>query len=97
MKKSCLVGSLCAFIFSALSTSANASLVVPAGLNPGDAYHVIFVSSTGSVATSSDISSYDAFVQNVANNAGIGTGIGVDWSVVGSTPTVDAVESPLIC
>jgi len=64
MKYPCLLGRFAACAFSALSTIVNASLVVPAGLNPGDAYHVIFVSSTTRDATSSNIADYDALTKN---------------------------------
>ena len=73
-------------------SSANASLVVPVGLNPGDIYHVIFVSSTKRDAISSDIADYDAHVQAAADAAGIGTSIGVNWLALGSTPSVNAKD-----
>jgi hypothetical protein len=92
MNKSSLFGALCAFVFTVLPTTVNASLVVPAGLNPGDAYHVIFVSSTSRNSTSSNIADYDAHVQAAAEAAGIGVSAGIDWLVVGSTPTVSAID-----
>jgi ABC-type uncharacterized transport system permease subunit len=70
MDKSRLLGAVSAFILAVLATTANASLVVPAGLNPGDAYHVIFVSSTSRDSTSSDISRYDSHVQAAADAVG---------------------------
>lgn len=88
MKKSRLLGAMCTFAIAVLSTSVNATLIVPAGLSPGDIYHVIFVSSTTRDGTSSDIAEYDAHVQAAADTAGIGTTIGVDWLAVGST-TID--------
>jgi hypothetical protein len=72
--------------------SANASLVVPVGLNPGDTYHVIFVSSTVRDATSSNITDYDAHVQAAADVAGIGTSIGVNWLALASTESISAKD-----
>ena len=98
MHTSRLMGAVCAFVFAVLATTANAALVVPNGLSPGDKYHVIFVSSTTRDATSSDIEDYDAHVQAAADAAGIGSTIGLnDWRAVGSTTTVDAIDhlSPL--
>ena len=93
MKKSHRLGAACAFILAVLSTSVNASLVVPAGLSPGDKYHVIFVSSTTRDATSSDIADYDAHVQAAEDAAGIGNTIGLNgWLAVGSTTTIDAID-----
>lgn len=92
MKKSRLLDAVCALLFSFSITSiSEAALVVPADLNPGDKYHVMFVTTTRTTATSSDITFYDGIVQADADTAGIGTSIGLDgWKVAASTPTVDA-------
>ena len=86
-----------AFAFALIAPLANAALVEPAGLNPGDTYHVIFVSSTTRDATSADILDYDAHVNAAADGAGIGSGIGLDWRALGSTTSVSAYDhlSPL--
>ncbi len=91
MKKSRLFGGVCIFTIVILSTSVNASLVVPAGLNPGDSYHVVFVSSTDGLPLSSSIAHYDTHVQNAADAAGIGTSIGLAWRAIVSTETVNAI------
>jgi len=84
---------LLAAVAIALSApSANAALAVPAGLNPGDTYHVIFVSSTMRDATSTNILDYDAHVTAAANAAGIGSGIGLEWRALGSTTSVSAYD-----
>jgi len=90
MKKMRFFGGICIFIIAIVSTSVNASLVVPASLNPGDSYHVVFVSSTTGSPLSSDINYYDTHVQNAADAAGIGTSIGLTWRAIVSTETVDA-------
>lgn len=97
MKYSRLLCVLCTFVTSIFSNFANASLVVPADLSPGDRYHVIFVSSTTRDTLSSNIADYDSHVQAAADAAGIGTSIGLDWLAVGSTSSMDAIDhlSPL--
>jgi len=75
-----------------LATTVQAALVVPAGLNTGDPYHVIFVSSTIRDATSSNIADYDTHVQSAANAAGIGASLSVSWLALGSTLTVDVFD-----
>jgi hypothetical protein len=57
---------------------------------PGDSYRLAFVSSATTQATSTDISTYNAFVQGVANAAGLGA---ATWKVIGSTATVDARDN----
>ncbi|MCH7228481.1 sialate O-acetylesterase [Haloferula sp. A504] len=62
----------------------------PATFDPwqeGDAYRLAFVTSATTDAISTDISTYDAFVQGLAVAAGLGD---VKWKVIGSTATVDA-------
>ena len=67
------------------------------GINPvtglawaaGDTYRIVFVTSTATDATSSDIATYNAFVQSHATSAGLGAG----WTVIGSTSTVDAIDN----
>lgn len=68
------------------------ALVVPHGLGPGDAYHVIFVSSTTRDALSTNIADYDAHVQAAADVAGIGSSLGITWLAVASTSTVNAFD-----
>ncbi|MFK7790083.1 MAG: PEP-CTERM sorting domain-containing protein [Phycisphaeraceae bacterium] len=68
------------------------------GINPatgvqwaaGDEYRLTFVSSTRTTASSADITTYNTFIQNTANAAGLG---GVTWYAVGSTSTVDAIDN----
>ena len=43
-------------------------IIVPPGLNPGDKYRLVFVTSTTTDATSPDISYYNSFVTNVADD-----------------------------
>ena len=79
----------------------------PPGLNPGDMYQLIFVTSSTLTAGSNNIADYNGFVSDVADEAGIGptmfsnspTGAPIEWTVVGSTadnendPAVDAIDN----
>ncbi len=55
------------------STPAKADVMTPAGLVPGDTFQIVFVTSTTTTATNSDISYYDNFVTNLAGAAGLTT------------------------
>jgi hypothetical protein len=92
MKKSRLLGVVCGCIFAFITTTVNASLVVPVGLNPGDKYHVIFTTSDEIQSMSTDIAFYDAHVQAAAETAGIGASAGINWLALGSTSSVNAID-----
>lgn len=84
---------------SASPISAAPVTFIPVGLNPGDTYHLVFVTSMSRNATSVNINDYDMFAQGAADAAGIGTGspIGnINWRVIGSTSTVDAIAHTTI-
>jgi PEP-CTERM motif len=76
---------------SAIGT-ASAGLIVstPAGLNPGDHFRIMFVTTGTTAATSSNISTYDAFVNSDANGATY-NGSTISWQAIGSTSTVNAI------
>ncbi len=84
------------FVASMISTSAYAVLFVPVGLAPGDSYQLAFVTSVDTNATSSDINSYNSFVQAAADAAGIGSSEGVTWSAIASTSAVDANTNAVV-
>ncbi len=75
-----------------LSATAYSSItLVPTDLNPGDTYHLAFVTSTTRDATSSNIADYDAFRQPRTGRAGGGLE-NISWKVTGSTATVNAID-----
>ncbi len=80
--------SLCIILLMS-SIQVRAGLIVPADLNPGDVYHVIFASSTKRDATSSDIADYDTHVTNAAIAAGLSS---VSWLALASTATVNVKD-----
>lgn len=67
-------------------------LATPSGLNPGDKFRFIFVTDGVTPATSSDISTYNLFVQSDAAGATY-NGVTVNWKAIGSTPTVNARDN----
>jgi hypothetical protein len=79
-----------------LDLTANGG-INPATGNPwalGDTYRLIFVTRGTTVATSTDISTYNAFVQSEANASTAFPTLGsVSWSVVGSTAAVAARDN----
>ncbi len=50
------------------------------GLNPGQQYAFVFVTSTLTAATSNNIATYNTFVQNLANANSIGTSLSMTWN-----------------
>jgi hypothetical protein len=74
-----------------LASVAWADIVTPPGLNPGDQFRIIFVSSDTHDATSSDIGVYDQFIRDLATAAGLTyNGASVTWFALGSTDSVAA-------
>ncbi len=62
----------------------------------GDTYRFAFITSATSTAESTDISTYNAFVQGLANATtvyDIGEDEGITWKVIGSTVDVNAVDN----
>jgi hypothetical protein len=80
------------FCVAGAAQAAPVSLATPAGLNPGDTFRFLFVTSTTRNATSTDIADYNAFVNTDAGGATYG-GTTVNWNAVGSTSTVDARDN----
>jgi hypothetical protein len=67
------------------------TLTTPAGLAPGDTFRFVFVTDGTTTAVSSDISTYDAFVQAQAGGATY-DGATVTWQAIGSTASVNAID-----
>ncbi len=75
-----------------------AGAVVPAGLSPGDKYHLVFVTDGTIDALSSDINVYNNFVQSEAalNPSLTGTDMGVQWKALASTPSINARDNAVV-
>lgn len=76
-----------------LGGKAEAGIILqtPAGLNPGDQFRVVFVTDGTRDATSTNIADYDSFV-NAEAGAATYNGVVVNWLVIGSTDSVDAID-----
>ncbi len=72
-----------------------ASVYVPPGLNPGELYHLAFVTSGAMRGVSHEIAVYNQFVQEQAalNPSLTGTDMGVVWRAIASTPRVGAQDN----
>ena len=93
--KHALCGLLSGLLLLAAGTrTLQAAVIAPAGLNPGDQFRIMFLTSGTRNATSSDISVYDAFVTAAALAGGLTTygGNPVAWQVFGATPTVSGIS-----
>src|ERR1035437_7738012 len=75
------------------SRSYAGTFLFPAGLNPGDLFRLVFVTSTTTVATSPDISYYNSFVTNVADAVPELLALNATWTVIGSTSAVSAASN----
>ncbi|MCE5266713.1 MAG: hypothetical protein LLG00_02370 [Planctomycetaceae bacterium] len=74
-----------ALVVLGCSTALAGILPVPAGLQPGDHYHLLFVTTTKTTADSPDIATYDALANLDANSAGRGSAIGIEWYAMAAT------------
>jgi len=72
---------------------AFAAIPVPTTLEPGDKYHLAFVSTLVTPAISADIATYNSVAQDAANSAGMGASEGVTWTAIASTALVNAREN----
>lgn len=82
-------------LFCGLVAMSAQAVVVPFGLNPGDTYQLVFVTSGTVSATNYDIAYYNNFVQAQAslNPQLTGTDIGVTYKAIGSTMSVNAKDN----
>jgi hypothetical protein len=77
-----------------MALASDAAIVtVPAGLNPGDTYRLVFVTTDTTTATSTNIADYNAFVTSEADSVSALADLGATWTVIGSTDSVDALTN----
>ena len=79
-------------LVAGVAAAAPISLTTPAGLNPGDKFRFIAVTPTTTSAASSDINSYNTFVQNAFGGATYG-GVTITWKAIGTTSSVNANDN----
>ena len=82
-------------VFTAVSAHA---VIIPTGLDPGDSYHLAFVTHDKTPAASTDIEFYNTFVQDQAalNPTLTGTDENVFWYAIGSTRLADARDNAVV-
>jgi hypothetical protein len=87
------IGVLLVSLLSVAPAGAD-SILIPAGLNPGDQFRIVFLSSATRNAVSADIADYDQFITDLAVASGLDTYFGnaVTWRALGSTATVEAID-----
>ncbi|MFM6405650.1 MAG: PEP-CTERM sorting domain-containing protein, partial [Microcystis sp.] len=85
-----------------ISGIAEAFQLIPSGLSPGNQYRLVFFTDGTIHATSTDINTYNTFVDNEAHTSTIlndaFTNVGIDpasitWKVIGSTASVNAIDN----
>ncbi len=81
-----------AFAVTMLSGTAIAQVTPPAGLAPGSEYQIMFVTADATSGTSTNISAYNTFVTEEAEQS-TSLPTGVTWSAVASTPTTNAIDN----
>lgn len=86
-------GALVALAAVSLTGAQAAPITIPTGLNPGDTYRLVFVTSTGRDGTSSNIADYNAFVTAAANSQAALAALGTTWTAIASTATVNARDN----
>ena len=84
-----------ASLFGATIASQAAVITMPTGLSAGDQYRLVFVTSTTIAATSTDIATYNTFVNDLATLEGLNyiAGQTTTWTAIGSTATDNARDN----
>jgi len=73
--------------------TATADAVLPTGLASGSEYQVLFVTSGGTTATSTNMLDYNNFVKQQAAQSPTLQALGATWTAVASTESVDAMDN----
>jgi hypothetical protein len=80
-----------AAVLGSASESRALPVTQPTGLNPGDQYRLVFVTTTSTTANlPGGIAAYNAIVQAEAASEPSINALGTTWHAVGSTAAVDA-------
>ncbi len=88
------VGLLVLAVVGIASRSHAATIItVPLGLNPGDTYRLVFVTSASTDATSGNIDYYNAFVTAAADDVPELAALAATWFVIGSTAAESAINN----
>ncbi|MEM7262489.1 MAG: hypothetical protein AAF488_10905, partial [Planctomycetota bacterium] len=74
---------------------------IPAGLQQGDSFRLVFTTAGRRDALSGEVADYDSFVQAAADAAGIGSDVGITWKAIISMgdsngPTIHARDRVVV-
>jgi hypothetical protein len=81
-----------AILWLGVPARGSLDLQTPAGLNPGDQFRFVFVTSGSTQPFSGDINVYNNFINSQAGGATYNGSV-VHWSVIGSTSSVNAIDN----
>jgi hypothetical protein len=84
-----------ATVTATYKAAPNRIVTVPPGLNVGDKYRLVFVTSTTRDASSSNIADYNGFVTTAATAVPALNALGTTWTAIGTTLTVNANANTL--
>ena len=91
MKKLLSVLSVFALAAIAAGTASAGSIATPTGLNPGEQFRIVFLSTTTTSATNSNLSTYDRIVSSDATGYTYG-GNSPIWKAIVSSAGIDAKD-----
>lgn len=86
-----LIGGIATSLF--ITGAQAAPITTPVGLSSGEQYRLVFVTSTTTNATSSDINYYNDFVNDLAGLNPILAALGTTWTAIASTAAVNARDN----
>ena len=66
---------------------------IPPGLSPGDTYRLVFLTTGVYTSTDYNIADYNSEVNIEANAVGALAALDTTWTVIGSTPSVNAIDN----
>ncbi len=95
-KKNLILLSVCVAMLLGIDIRSSAlaiPIILPPDLNPGDTYRLVFVTSERRDATSNDINIYNDFVQTIATGLPELDNLGLIWTAMASTPSVNARDN----
>jgi len=78
------------FLLGLMAASSAAIVTVPSGLQPGDAYRLVFVTDGSRSASSSNIDVYNTFVADQAAQSAELVDLETTWKAIASTNSVNA-------
>lgn len=88
-----LIAGVAVLLVLGLSTESLAvPITVPTGLNPGDQYRLVFLTTGTTAATQTNIAYYDALVQAEADAVAGLLALGTTWQVIGSSSAGNAIS-----